>query len=74
MKGRVGFLIILSDSDSDDQEQPTTSAANHLQMSHREKLSADTDEIVLSDSDNDSENQELIRMCSRKPTRTLRLS
>ena len=61
--------IVLSDSDSDIQEQTTTSTANHFQISPKERTTAVTDEIVLSDSDSDSENQELIRMCSRKPTR-----
>ena len=59
--------IVLSDSDNDNQEQPTISTAKHLPPN--EKTIAVTDEIVLSDSDSDNENQELIRMCSRKPTR-----
>ena len=61
--------IVLSDSNSDTEEKPTTSTANHFQISPKERTTAVTDEIVLSDSDSDSENQELIRMCSRKPTR-----
>ena len=60
--------IVLSDSDSDIQEQPTTSTVNHFQIPPKERTTAVTDEILLSDSDSDSENQELIRMCSRKPT------
>ena len=61
--------IILSDSDSDDREQPSTSAVNILQKFPKENSHVDKHEIVLSDSDSDRENQELIKMCSRKPTR-----
>ena len=61
--------IILSDSDSDNQEQPTTSAAKKLQIPPKEKSYVVTDEIVLSDTDSDKDNQALIKMCIRKPTR-----